>query len=389
MSRRHFLRGTGVALALPFLDTMRPVFAAASASDSPLARNARPRRFFAICNNLGVLPPAFFPTGSGRDYVASPYLELLQEHRNDFTAFSGVSFAGVDSGHPGDICFLTAAPHPSSSAFRNTISLDQFIADRIGVLTRFPSITLAVNTRSRSLSYSSTGVAVPPEDKAAEIFKQLFVQGDPSEVEAQVRQLQLGRSILDTIGERTKEVQRQASASDRNRLDEYFTSVRDLESRLHASQGWERKPKPVVQAKEPVDPANPAQYMEKVAVNIRHTVLLGGTLSGAQEVPPATTSGSGTVTATFDKATSKLSYEVVYSGLTGPARAGHFHGPAAAGQNAGVASGFADATSPIRGEVTLTAAQAADLLAGRWYVNIHTQRYPGGEIRAQVTPASR
>ena len=266
MSRRHFLRGTGVALALPFLDTMRPVFAAAPASDSPLARNARPRRFFAICNNLGVLPPAFFPTGSGRDYVASPYLELMQEHRNDFTAFSGVSFAGVDSGHPGDICFLTAAPHPSSSAFRNTISLDQFIADRIGVLTRFPSITLAVNTRSRSLSYSSTGVAVPPEDKAAEIFKQLFVQGDPSEVEAQVRQLQLGRSILDTIGERTKEVQRQASASDRNRLDEYFTSVRDLESRLHASQGWERKPKPVVQAKEPVDPANPAQYMEKVAV---------------------------------------------------------------------------------------------------------------------------
>ncbi len=118
-------------------------------------------------------------------------------------------------------------------------------------------------------------------------------------------------------------------------------------------------------------------------------VRLSGTLSGAQEVPPATTAGTGTVTATFDKATSKLSYEVVYSGLSGPARAGHFHGPAAAGQNAGVASGFADATSPIRGEVTLTAAQAADLLAGRWYVNIHTQRYPGGEIRAQVVPASR
>lgn len=118
-------------------------------------------------------------------------------------------------------------------------------------------------------------------------------------------------------------------------------------------------------------------------------VRLSGTLSGAQEVPPTTTSGTGSVTATFDKSTSKLSYEVVYSGLTGPARAGHFHGPAAMGQNAGIASGFADANSPIRGEVTLTAAQAADLLAGRWYVNIHTQRYPGGEIRAQVTPASR
>jgi len=266
LSRRHFLRGAGVALALPFLDSMRPVFAAAAGTDSPLAPGARPRRMLAICNNLGVLTQPFFPTGSGRDYVASPYLELLQEHREDFTVFSGVSFASVDSGHPADICFLTGAPHPSSASFRNTISLDQFIAERIGTLTRFPSITLAVNTRSRSLSCSSTGVAVPPEDKAAEVFKQLFVQGSPAEVEAQILRLQTGRSILDTIGERAQELQRKTGAADRDRLDEYFSSVRDLESRLHASQGWEKKPKPVVDAKEPVDPASPAQYMQKVRV---------------------------------------------------------------------------------------------------------------------------
>ena len=266
MSRRHFLRGAGVALALPFLDSMRPVLAAAAATDSPLAPGARPRRFFAICNNLGLLPQPFFPTGAGRDYVPSPYLELLQEHRKDFTAFSGVSFAGVDSGHPADICFLTGAQHPSSASFRNTISVDQLIAERIGTLTRFPSITLAVNTRSRSLSCSGTGVAVPPEDKAAEVFKQLFVQGSPAEVEAQILRLQTGRSILDTIGERAQELQRKTGVADRDRLDEYFSSVRDLESRLHASQGWEKKPKPVVEAKEPVDPANPAQYMEKVRI---------------------------------------------------------------------------------------------------------------------------
>jgi hypothetical protein len=266
ISRRHFLRGAGVALALPFLDSMRPVFAAAATSDSPLAPGAKPRRFFAICNNLGLLPQPFFATGSGRDYVPSPYLEFLQEHRNDFTAFSGVSYVGVDSGHPGDICFLTGAPHPSSASFRNTISLDQLIAERLGTLTRFPSITLAVNTRSRSRSCSGTGVAVPPEDKAAEVFKQLFVQGSPAEVEAQILRLQTGRSILDTIGERAQELQRKTGAADRDRLDEYFTSVRDLESRLHASQGWEKKPKPVVKEKEPVDPANPAQYMEKVRI---------------------------------------------------------------------------------------------------------------------------
>lgn len=118
--------------------------------------------------------------------------------------------------------------------------------------------------------------------------------------------------------------------------------------------------------------------------NMTSSVRLAGTLSGAQEVPAATTSGTGSVTATFDKSTSKLSYEVTYSGLTGPATAGHFHGPAAAGQNAGVVVPFASAASPIKGETTLTAAQAADLLAGRWYANIHTARYPGGEIRGQL-----
>src|SRR5437868_6642947 len=104
MSRRHFLRGAGVALALPFLDSMRPVFGAASAaSDSPLTPGGQPRRFFGICNNLGFVPMHFFPTGAGRDYVPSVCLAELQEHRNDFTAFSGVSYAGVDSGHPGDV----------------------------------------------------------------------------------------------------------------------------------------------------------------------------------------------------------------------------------------------------------------------------------------------
>lgn len=114
-------------------------------------------------------------------------------------------------------------------------------------------------------------------------------------------------------------------------------------------------------------------------------VKLGGMLSGQQEVPPVATSGAGSVEATFDRSTNKLAYRVNYSGLSGPATMGHFHGPAEAGRNAGVVHGFANAASPIQGEATLTAAQAADLLAGRWYVNIHTARHPGGEIRAQVT----
>ena len=266
LSRRQFLRGTGIALSLPFLESMLPSFARAAQPSSPLAPGAKPRRMLGICNNLGLLGDQFFPKGSGRDYQLSPYLQRLQAHRGDFTVFSGVSHPNVDGGHPADICFLTAAPHPGSSSFRNTVSLDQHIAERIGTLTRFPSLTLGVNTRTRSLSWTGTGVAIPPEDKAAEVFRQMFLQGSPAQIEAQIRKLDTGRSILDTVADQAKELQRGVTARDRDRLDQYFTSVRDLEGRLQASQGWERRPKPVVKAPVPVDPASPAAYMEKVKV---------------------------------------------------------------------------------------------------------------------------
>ena len=116
-----------------------------------------------------------------------------------------------------------------------------------------------------------------------------------------------------------------------------------------------------------------------------NNVKLGGALTGAQEVPPVSSGGNGTLEATFDKGTRKLAYTVTYSGLTGPATGAHFHGPAAMGTNAGVVLPFANPASPIKGEATLTEAQAADLLAGRWYVNVHTAAHPGGEIRSQVT----
>jgi hypothetical protein len=262
LSRRKLLKAAGVALALPLLDVMASPFARAATAPSA----SRPRRFFAINQNLGVLPDLFFPEGGGRDYTPSPYLQLLEQHRNDFTVMSGVSHPGVDGSHTSDICFLTAAPHPGSSSFRNTISLDQFIAERIGIQTRYPSLTLAVNTRTRSLSYSGTGVAIPPEDRAAEVFKQLFLQGSPEQVDTQIRQLDTGRSILDAVAGHAKDLQRRGSVRDRERLDQYFSSVRDLENRLTASRGWEEKPKPVVKEKAPVDPTDRALYLDKVEI---------------------------------------------------------------------------------------------------------------------------
>jgi hypothetical protein len=110
------------------------------------------------------------------------------------------------------------------------------------------------------------------------------------------------------------------------------------------------------------------------------------TLNGKSEVPPNATTGTGTADVDYDPATKKLSWKLTYSGLTGPAKAAHFHGPAEPGKNAGVMVAIPGATSsPADGSATLTDAQAADLEAGKLYVNVHTEANPGGEIRGQVT----
>jgi hypothetical protein len=113
---------------------------------------------------------------------------------------------------------------------------------------------------------------------------------------------------------------------------------------------------------------------------------LKATLDGKSEVPANTSAATGTADVNYDAATKKITWKLTYSGLTGPATAAHFHGPAEAGKNAGVKVPIANATaSPIEGSATLTDEQAADLVAGKYYVNIHTAANPGGEIRGQVT----
>lgn len=261
LSRRHLLRGTGVLLGLPLLEAMQPAFARAAPPPTP-------RRFLGICNNLGVLPEKFFPDPAqvGRGYTLSPYLEHLKDFRDDFTVFSGVWHPDVDGGHPADNCFLTAAPHPGSGGFRNTISLDQYLAERIGHLTRFPSLTLGVNVAqgARSLSWTGGGVLIPCEESAATVFKKLFLRGSPDDVKEQLRRLALGQSIMDSIAEQTQGLQKTIGVRDKERLDQYLTGVRDLEKRLALAAAWETKPKPVVSAKPPLDPTDPRDYMDKV-----------------------------------------------------------------------------------------------------------------------------
>jgi hypothetical protein len=210
LNRRQFLRSAGVALALPVLE--RYSFAAGG-------KPVPPRRILAVCNNLGLLPDKFFPVKGGRDYELSPTLSPLAKHKEAFTVFGGVMHPDVDGGHPADNCFLTCAPHPSNGGFRNTISLDQYAAQYIGHLTRFPSLTFGVNIQGglRSLSWTASGVLIPCEEKPSAIYAKLFLRGTPEEVQAQIRRLELGRSIMDAVADQAKGLEGQVGARDRER----------------------------------------------------------------------------------------------------------------------------------------------------------------------------
>jgi hypothetical protein len=147
--------------------------------------------------------------------------------------------------------WLTSAKHPGLAGFKNTISIDQLIAEHIGSQTRFPSLILG--TGSESMSWSASGVPLPAEPSPSNAFRQLFVDGTKAEVEAQVRGLNRGRSILDTIMGQAKKLRSELGKRDQEKLDEYFGAVRDLEGRLVQNEAWVQKPKPKVAAQPPTD----------------------------------------------------------------------------------------------------------------------------------------
>lgn len=246
LSRRAFLKGTGVSLALPFLDAMWPARVLA-------AQAAAPKRMVAVCTSLGIYGPALFPKETGRDYALTPYLELLKEHRGELTVFSGLSHPeqnGAD-GHSSEMTWLTSARHPGLGGFRNSISLDQFVAEKIGVETRFPSLTLGTNNTSQS--FTRSGVMIPAETKPSTLFMKLFVNGTPDEIARQRKRLSEGRSIMDAVNDEAKRFGARVGAADREKLDEYFTSVREMEQRLVKQEEWVQKPKPAVDAPKPTD----------------------------------------------------------------------------------------------------------------------------------------
>lgn len=257
--RRRFLRGLGVTLALPALECLKPVFARAAAPTSP-------KRMLLISNNLGVLPQHFFPKDKGLGYTPSQYLKELATFRSDFTIFSGLSHPAVTGGHSTENCFLTAAREPTRSGFRNSISLDQFAVEKLGQQTRFPTLNLGVNIdkANRSLSWTRDGVLLPAEDSPAALFRKMFIQGDAQDVALRLKRLEERGSVLDVLRDDVRGFERGLGAADRSRLDQYLTSIRELEERLAVSGEWEQKPKPETTATPPQDIADKARFFPKI-----------------------------------------------------------------------------------------------------------------------------
>jgi len=245
LSRRTFLRASGVVLALPWLDAMAPAFAAPPAPTM---------RFVGILNIFSFHTPFLFPAEAGRGYKSNSYLDPLQEHREDFSIISGLNHPDVSGGHSGDYSFFTGAPAPSSPTFKNTISLDQVVAESVGQQTRYPALCLTTNAGRGSCSYTRNGVILPAESSAEKLFAKLFIDGSPAEVAQEVKRLQQGKSILDRLQDKSKRLQQSVGARDREKLDQYFTSVRELEQRLERTEAYARLPKPKPQSPPVKDP---------------------------------------------------------------------------------------------------------------------------------------
>jgi hypothetical protein len=259
LDRRTFLRASGIAMGLPLMESMLPGSLRAEAANQPDVR-----RMLAICAPLGMHTPLLFPEKTGRDYEATPYLEPLQSMRDKFTIMSGLMHPDVDGGHAAEKSFLTGAAHPGQPSFRNSISVDQYAAERMGHLTRVPSLTLSAN--HTGLSYTRSGVQIPSETSPAKLFAKLFLEGNAEEKAAQMRRIEDGQSIMDLVREQTRGVSHKVGREDNETLEQYLTSVRELEERLVMQEKWAKLPKPKVEQKAPDDIEDRGDFVGSMAL---------------------------------------------------------------------------------------------------------------------------
>ncbi|MCM8530499.1 MAG: DUF1552 domain-containing protein [Lentisphaeraceae bacterium] len=221
LNRRTLIKAAGVVLALPKLEAM--------------GKEKRPiNRFVAMQMPFGFLSSKLYPQTTGKDYEETDYLKILKNHRQDFTLFKGLYNPGVNGGHDANYYFLNC--HSPKRSQRSQ-SIDSFIADKLLGQTRVSSVISGAGLRS-GCSYNRIGVKIPVQSSPAAIYERLFLKASKTDVEKQRRRLSVGKSILDTTLEASKSLQRKVSRADKEKLEQYFSSIRDVEVELNNQLYW-------------------------------------------------------------------------------------------------------------------------------------------------------
>ncbi len=249
MNRRRFLlKSLGASLALPALPSlMASAIGGTSAVQTARGAGTGARRFVAIGNLLGYQTKHFFPETTGTAYEQTPLLAPLWENRRQLTVYRGLDH-GLKGGHFAVHSFLSGVLNSEAqNRPHGNVTIDQYLADEIGFQTRFPSLTVGSEGGIHGgcqIAWTKAGVRVPPITGPAELFDRLFVS-DPADTQARRQQEnRLQASILDTVLGEAKSLSRRVNREDKDKLDEYFTSIRDVEKRLELRQRWSNLPKP-------------------------------------------------------------------------------------------------------------------------------------------------
>ena len=244
-------------LALPIFDSLGAGVLGSGLAVTALgadAKTVRPMRMVAIGNAFGFYAQQFFPKATGADYDTPHLLEPIAKHRKDVTVFSGLDH-GVKGGHFAVHSFLSGVRQVDAKGMPDgNISLDQRMAETVGGATRFPSLTLGSEEGLHGgcmMCWTRSGTRVNPIQGPRELFRKLFVSESESEQVRTKDRLTLQGSILDAVNGDAKSLQRQLGERDRQKLDEYFTSVRDVEKVLELRQKWAGVAKPAAPMKEP------------------------------------------------------------------------------------------------------------------------------------------
>lgn len=242
LNRKSFLVGSGTCLSLPLLESF-----AGDKAHQPV------QRFVAVANPFGMIQDAFFPQKEGFDTALPLNLKTFEALRGDFTVFSNLDH-GIKGGHSGTHTFLSGVRQTEASSMpEGNISLDQRLSEYTEGQSRFSVINTSAGKGSIALSWTRSGVQVPPIKKVSQFFRMLFQNDSPEQMAQQVARYESQTSILDTVLENAKSMLKRVNHHDRRKMDQYFTSVREVEKKIQLEQEWVYKPRPKVDMKEPQD----------------------------------------------------------------------------------------------------------------------------------------